>query len=43
MEADMFATFLVAAWALVMAILACVWVAVPPDNSDQFRDDSRKD
>ena len=34
----MLATFLVAAWALVLAILACVLVVLPNDNSDQFRD-----
>jgi hypothetical protein len=43
MEADMLATFLVAAWALVLAILACVLVVLPNDKSDQVRDRSRDD
>jgi hypothetical protein len=43
MGADMLATFLVAAWALILAILACVLVVAPPDSRDRFRDKSRED
>ena len=39
----MLATFLVAAWALLLALLACVLVALPPDRSDQIRDRNRAD
>jgi len=38
MEADMLATFLVAAWALVLAVLACALVVLPVDRDDPFRD-----
>jgi len=43
MEADMLATLLVAAWALLMAILACALVVVPDNRSDQVRDGRHKD
>ena len=39
----MLATFLVAAWALLLALLACVLVVLPPDRSDQIRDRNRAD
>ena len=39
----MLATLLVAAWALLMAILACALVVVPDDRSDHPRDERRRD
>ena len=39
----MLATLVVAAWALALAVLACVLVAAPPDHSDHHRDRSRED
>jgi hypothetical protein len=43
MEADMLATLLVAAWALLLAILACALVVSPDIGSNHSRDRSRED
>ena len=39
----MLATLVVAAWALILALLACALVILPEDNSDRFRDTSHED